>query len=99
MANLPKRGDFQMTLGGAATVLQIRGIGYQGGAVLFWWNGRDGTADASGEVSFRAGWGLATDTSTVGASRYSSLARRSGRGGGRAASNDGVYRHDPAGHR
>jgi hypothetical protein len=59
MSLLVKRGDFQITTGTAGTVINVRGVGFPPKVVLFWWNGRDSTIDASGEASRRSGFGVA----------------------------------------
>ena len=49
---------------GVGTVKQIRGVGYQGKAVLFWWTGRTETADAAGGAHHRRGMGAAVSATS-----------------------------------
>jgi hypothetical protein len=63
MAVSAKVGAFSTGTGAAATTVAVSGVGFQPGAIIFWWSGRTETSDAIGRATHQRGFGFAVSAS------------------------------------
>jgi hypothetical protein len=62
MALSAKVGAFNSTTSASGTTIPITGLGFQPKAIIFWWSGITGTADAVSAASIASGLGFACGT-------------------------------------
>jgi hypothetical protein len=60
MAVFTKVGSFNTGTGAIGSTVVVNDVGFQPKVVLFWWNGRTGTVDASGRANHKRGFGVGT---------------------------------------
>jgi hypothetical protein len=63
MALSAKVGSFDTGTGAVSSTVAVTGVGFTPKAVIFWWSGRTGSADAAGSASVVSGIGWATSPS------------------------------------